>query len=340
MGYSAIASTIKDKAKSVNTAKNKIKTSSFDSIWKGSAHDTLITDLKDTITKIGNQKASADKFAEALVKIDKYKKNKEYIEFYRDKINNLVDTDKTKYSNAIKRNRYNNKIENYNYFNSNLKREISSILNSIASVSSELDVVSYDSSLDDSNEYVVNVQDFLAMFNNQNLRTLGANNSRDFFDYYTQENFESRMNEIKSQYSGRDAAVNCALGAMEMAAKVGGKLNLGWGPDFNETQDVVIGAKYNSFASWAVNQGSEIDMTATGIINAGNNTKYEDAQKGDILVSSSGQIVMIVDNDAEEQQFVLAEVSNPEDGVVVQAKSYASLTGTYRAMDLSSIYND
>lgn len=340
MSYSTIASNIKTKASSVNTAKNKIKSSSFDSIWKGSAHDTLIADLKDTITKIGDQKESSDKFADALLKIDKYKKNKEFIEIYRDKINSLVDTDKNKYSNAVRRNKYNNKIENYTYLNSCLKKEINAILNSITSVSSEFDVVNYDSSVDDSNEYVVNIQDFLTTFNTKDLRTLGASNSNDdFFDYYTQENFESRMSEIKSQYSGRDAAVNCALGAMEMAAKVGGKLNLGWGPDFNDDPEVKIGAKYNSFASWAVNQGSLNNITASGIINAGNNTDYENAQKGDVLVSSTGNIVMIVDNNTDDQQFVVAEVGG-ESGVVVQAKSYASLTGNYRALDLSTIYND
>lgn len=343
MDYCAIAASIKEKAETMGSATSNIKSSSFDSIWKGSAHDNLISDLSNSLTRINDQKKSAKAFAEALEKIEKYKNNKKEIEILYASLDAIVDDETNSRANISKRKRIGNKIEYYRGLNAGLRGTINSALNGISSINSELTKVNYDPTSDSNyKEYVVNIQELASLFKSGNLKTFGmSSNSSSFYDYYSNEEINTRLNEIKSQYTGRDAAVNCALGVMEMAASVGGKLNLGWGTPSTTYDSNTLGNEYSSFASWAVNQGcSNNNLTAAKIVNNGTSTTYEQAQKGDVLVSSSGSLVMIVDNNTDEQEFLVAEVSNANDGVVVQSKSYASLTGNYQALDLSSIYND
>ncbi len=345
MDYSTIANSIKEKAESMSLAANNINKSSFDSIWKGSAHDTLTSDLSKSISRINKQKSAANKFATALEKIEKYKENKKQIEELYSQLNSIVDDaeGKNARSNAIARRRIKDRIYNYKYLNGNLKSSINGLLNSITSVSSELEVINYDiNSGAEYKEFVVDIGEFLTKFNTGDLKTFGSSaNSSSIYDYYSHEEINNRIDEIKTQYTGRDAAVNCVLGVMEMAASVGGKLDLNWNsPSESNVDDVAVGSTYNSLASWAVNQGANTVVSSGKIIGEGQNTTYEQAQKGDVLVSDTGSMIMILDNDLEQQEFLIVDTTNPEDGAIVQAKSYASLTGNYQAIDLSSIYND
>lgn len=343
MSYVEAANSIKSTADVLKSSVDKIDSSAFDSIWKGQAHDALTSKLTDSLSKIKKQQISVNRFTNAIEKIDKYKENKENIKSLRIEYDNIVDTKDNIEANRMRRMQLKNKIHNLEYLNKTLKNVIVSALNSISSVSSEYDVINYDSSQNEGyKEYIVDLYDFMSLLNSGGLTTFSSGNSSELYNYYSKEEVEGRIESIKNQYTGRDAAVNCALGVMQMAAQVGKKLNLGWGGFDGETHDeVIVGSNYNSFTSWAINQGSNVNnISLTGILDAGRNTSYEDAQKGDVLVNSAGNMVMIVDNDTNQQEFLVAEVTDPTEGVVVQAKSYASLTGSYQAMDLSSIYNN
>ena len=134
-----------------------------------------------------------------------------------------------------------------------------------------------------------------------------------------------------------------------MAADVGVKLDYDWGgghTSVTSTDAVATGTDCSAFASWAINQGAAETFntqSTAGLIGVGSQTSFEDAQQGDILVyrnNSQGHVVMIIDNDPETQQFLVAEAASPDTGVVMKTRSYASLAGIYQARDLSSIYND
>ena len=127
------------------------------------------------------------------------------------------------------------------------------------------------------------------------------------------------------------------------------KLDYDWGgghTSVTSTDAVATGTDCSAFASWAINQGAAENFntqSTAGLIGVGSQTSFEDAQQGDILVyrnNSQGHVVMIIDNDPETQQFLVAEAASPDTGVVMKTRSYASLAGIYQARDLSSIYND
>lgn len=347
MNYSSIASSLRTGVESFSSSVSGIKSSSFDSIWSGSAHDTLTSNLTKAVDNINKQKESVQKFADALDKLQEYKDNKEKLDSLKTSLSNTPNTEE----NASRRSELSNEINSLGTKNSSLKSSIQSTLSSISSVSKQFEVVDYQvSDSDDYKEYVVDLYDFLTLFNSGTLTKMPDGGSgSSLYDYYSKEEVEARLNEIKSQYSGRDAAVNCALGIMKMASDVGLKLDYDWGgghTSVTSTDAIATGSDCSSFASWAINQGASETFNTkcvSGLVNVGTKTSFENAQKGDILLysnSTSGHVVMIVDNDPETQQFLVAEASGSNTGVVMKTRSYASLSGKYQARDLSSIYND
>lgn len=345
MDYGAIASDIRASVNSLNS--EEIKSLEFDAIWSGKVHDSLTNNLTLAVSNIEKQKKSANTFADALDKLQKYKDNKEKIESLTTTLNNTADIPE----NASTRKSLISQINQLTTDNVSLKSSIESLLGTISSVGTEFDVITYDASEgEDYKGYVVDLYDMLKLFTTNSLTKLPDGGSgSSLYDYYSKEQVEAKMNEIKSQYKGRDAAVNCALGIMEMAAAVGKKLDYDWGGGHTAVtslDQVATGTDCSSFASWAINQGANSTfntLTTAGLINVGTNVKYENAQKGDILVYNSGgngHVVMIVDNDPEKQQFLVAEASGSNAGVIMKTRSYSSLTGTYQARDLSSIYNN
>lgn len=345
MNYSSIASTIRSNVSSLEQSISNINDISFAGIWSGDAYNNLSSNLKTSVSNINTQKETALKYADALDKLQEYKEQKETFDSLKTDLANTPNNEE----NASVRSDLNNKINTLGSSLSSLKTEIQSLLNGISSVGKEFEIIDYQVS-DDYSGYVVDLYDFLNLFNSGTLTKMSdSGNGSSLYDYYSKEEVESRINEIKSQYSGRSAAVNCALGIMDMAADVGLKLDYDWGGGHStvtSTDAVATGTDCSAFASWAINQGANgtfNTQSTAGLVNVGTQTSFENAQQGDILVyrnNSSGHVVMIIDNDPETQQFLVAEAANPETGVVMKTRSYASLAGKYQARDLSSIYNE
>lgn len=339
MSYTAIASSIKSNAKSLNTGSTAIKNISFDSIWSGDAHDKLTSNLKNVLAKIAKINESINSFSGALENLETYKNNKEQITKLTNEKNSL-DTNSENYNS--RKNTLTSQINSLTEKNRTLKSSINSAISGISSISSELNLVN--STPDNGyKEYVVDLYDFLKTFQSGNLTKISDNGS--LYNYYSQDEVNNRINQIKQQYSGRDAAVNCALGVMQMAAKVGKKLDYDYGGGHTPTTSlgqVATGTDCSSFVSWAINQGTNSTFNTTttyGLINQGKHIDYSAAQKGDILVNS-GHVVMVVDNDSSKGQVLVAEASGSNTGVVLRTRSYTSLANSaYQARDLSSIYN-
>lgn len=344
MGYSSIASSIRSKVSSLDSALSTAKGISFSGVWSGDAYNIQSTNLKDVFTSYASQKELALKLADALDKLQQYKDNKEKIESLQSQLSKLSNTEK----NASTISNLRSQISQLQTTNNTLRTDIGAIVSGFSSVSTKYEVVNHEVSKD-YNEYVVDLADMLSLFNSGSLRKIPDSGKSSLYDYYSQEQVDAKIQEIKSQYTGRDAAVNCALGIINMAADVGLKLDYDWGGGHTAVTDVdhvANGTDCSAFASWAINQGANSTFntqTTAGLINVGKQVSYEDAQKGDILVYNSGgngHVVMIVDNDPETQQFLVVEASGSNVGVIMQTRSYASLSGTYQARDLSSIYND
>lgn len=345
MSYASIASTIKGHVSTLGEGVSSVKGVSFDGVWSGDAYSNLSSDLETVIKKIDTQKKALSNFVDALNKLDKYKKNDEEISSKRSTLSSLADTPE----NASKISNLRADISSLEKENTTLKSDIKSLISGISSVSSEIEIVEANISTDYEG-YVVDLADMLALFRSGSLTQLSDYNqsSNSLYDYYSKEDVESMLSEIKQKYTGRDAAVNCALGIMKMASDVGVKLDYDWGGGHTavaNVDSVANGVDCSGFASWVINQGSSEDFRPRGtvsLVNVGKKISYEEAQKGDILVyntNGSGHVIMIIDNNPETQQFLVAEAAGSNTGVIMQTRSYSSLSGTYAARDLSGIYN-
>ena len=344
MGYSSIASSIRSQAETVNSVLSSVKGITFDGVWSGDAYSAQSSKLKDALGNIDTQRQMALKFADALDKLQQYKDNKEKNESLQKTLNELSNTEE----NADTITSLRNQISQLQTANNSLRSNITAIVSGFSTTSSKYELINYDVSTDYEG-YIVDLAEMLSLFKSGSLSKIPDSGKNSLYDYYSQEEVDAKISEIKSQYTGREAAVNCALGIMQMAADVGLKLDYDWGGGHSSVTDVdhvAKGTDCSAFASWAINQGAASTFntrTTSGLIKVGKQIPYEDAQKGDILVyrsNGSGHVVMIVDNDPETQQFLVVEAAGSKPGVVMQTRSYASLSGTYQARDLSSIYNE
>lgn len=340
MDYVAKASKITSALNPVISAVSNIQGLSFDSVWSGDAHSTLTNNLNSSLKKIQAQKEAINVYTSALKDLQTYKENKEQIDSLRGEYSSLSGAE-----NESRRQQLSSQISSLENTNTSLKTSIQSSLRSITSVSSEFKLVKYtpDKSY---GEYIVDLQEFLQLFQSGRLVKLSDNSSGDdsLYDYYSKEEVNDRINQIKSQYKGRDAAVNCALGVMEMAAQVGRKLDYDWGgghggDGITDIDEVAAGTDCSAFASWAINQGISNGnyIGPYNMLSLGRSTSYENAQGGDILVSAE-HVVMIIDNNPEAQQFLVAEANGSQEGVIMRTRSYAACSGTYQALDLSNLY--
>lgn len=337
MNYGQIANEIAVNRKSYNSQRSIIDHLHFSDVWSGSAHDQLVgTDLNTCVNNMDKVIGDLKNYETALNKTEQYKKDKEWYDKCQEAINNAGENDDVSLVVA--------KMLSLKAEMSTLKSEIKNCLSSIAPISSVAEKISY--TLSNITTPLFDVSSLLAKFTSGSLSKIADGDS--LYSYYSREDIDNYIADIKSNSTGRDAAVNCALGYMSLAAEVGKKLDYDFGGGHGVTTtnaDVAYGVDCSAFASWCINQGSKNGfntMATGGLIGVGNNVRYEEAQKGDLLVyhhGDSGHAMIIVDNDPTSQTFTVAEAANPTSGVVLSTKRYSDLSGTYYAKDLSDIYD-
>ena len=346
MSSSDITKSVGKFSSSFSDSVGKIDASPLKDAWSGEAATTVNDDLQtamDAVNKINDQ---IEKFKSILEEVDKLKELKDEIDSLQKRIDDLAgyisnaseDTDTSSWASEkqAKESELKKKQDEYD----KLKEKIKGELGEFESISSQISPKTAESlGVDIAPDYIVDLNEMLAMFNSGQLSKISDEGSDSLYNYYSKDEIEAKLNSIKSKYSGRDAAVNCALTVMGMAAAKGLKLDYDWGgghTDVTSLDAIASGVDCSAFASWAINQGSPgtfHTMTTYGLIDQGSREDYEDAKKGDILV-------MIVDNDPETQQFLVAEASGSDTGVILQTRSYSSISGSYQARDLSSIYGN
>ena len=339
MEYNAIAISIENKTKELVDQIQQINVNEFDQIWKGSTKEKQLTDLKNTLTKLNNEKEKIEKFAKAIHLLHSYKISKQQLDALKMQLNmtSTIPENESTISN-IK-----SKIISYTNTNNTLKKEITSILSSFQQVSTTIEKVTYQQEPVD---YIVNLNEYVDLFKNGNLKKISDSGS--LYKYVSEQEVKERMNTIKETYTGRDAVVNSALGIVQIAAEKGVKLDYDLIKGTNKLQTIdgiATGSDCCTFASWALSQGSNnITKTynTTEFMTIGEKVDYSQVTTGDIYTnkySGGGHVMIVVENHPETSSATVIHSAGREKGVVVEELRYKTLKDkNYIAQDLTGIY--
>ena len=362
MGYSALASQLRSKCSELNDDLTATKNISFGSVWSGNAHDSLTTDMSDLYSKIANEISNIERFADALDSLQKYKDTKAKITEFRTQYISIPNVPE----NQNKKNALISTINTLQVANNSTKSSVLKGLSGFSSVSSDIEVVSYDVSFEDYGQFIVDLDSLVAAYANNYaddnpadpLKMLSGGSLYDYYDSFDENGnriegsgkayVEGIILDIRNKYSGRDAAVNSALAILQLAADKGIKLDYehkgtaGIRP-YVRTTDVASGVDCNPFVSWCVDKGVETGFQWRPVGNfrkIGTEISRENwgtAKPGDLL-SSEGHIIMIVDNDPERETFTIAHASGQNRGILVEEKAYSSCGG-YSVRDMTAVYS-
>lgn len=344
MGYSSIATSIRNKNKTVTESVNAISDISFSSNWKGSAYESLTSKIEELLEKIKKEQENVLKYAEGLDKLQKYKDNKKTISNYKSKLASYPTT--AKYKNI--RSQYSNAISNGEKNNASLRREIVNIMSSFGAISSESITIDFGAMTNGNLNYVIDVHELLNIYKSGKLTKLPDGAS--LYKYVPEEQVLQMLSNIQTQYSGREAAVNSALLMLSLAAQNNVKLDYehkgtkGQEP-YVPTKEVASGVDCNPFASWVVDKGTKngFQWRPVGCFKEVGTTipqsSWNQAQPGDVFVSD-GHVGVIIENDPATSTFICAEASGSNAGIILQTRTYSSLKkNQYQIRDMTNVYN-
>lgn len=342
MDYSKIANNLKDNITSLTEALKSVQEVSFDGIWSGDAYNNLTSSLKTIVSSGTTQKDLLNNLVSALDKLQVYKNNCKKIDSLESSISStMTESDRADVYSAI---------SGLKKDNNNLKSNINKLLETITGVSTNYEVIDYNVDTDnDYKQYAVDINELYDLFASGSLKKIEYR-SDSLYNYYSRDEAHRIINSINEQYDGREAAVNCALGVIQMAASVGKKLNYYLRENTNALLTLDDVANYSdcvSFASWALSQGSnKVTKTfnTTEFSNLGTKINYADAKQGDIFTTkysgSGGHVMLVVDNSPENGCALVAEAGGRDRGVVLTRIKYSTLEDkNYSARDLTDLYN-
>ena len=339
MEYNAIAVAIENKLTELMNQLQQLNPNEFESIWKGEAKEKLLTDLKNTLTKINNEQEKVNKFAKALHILYSYKITKQQLDALKMQLSITSSTPE----NASAISNLKSKISTYASTTANLKKEINNILLSFQQVSSTVEKVTYQQ---EQPNYIVDLREYIELFKNGNLKQIS--NSGSLYKYVSEQEVKERMNVIKENYTGRDAVVNSALGIVQIAAEKGMKLDYDLIKGTNRLQNIdgiATGSDCCTFASWALSQGSnhiQKTYSTTEFMTLGQKVDYSQVTTGDIYTnkySGGGHVMLVVENHLETNSATVEPAAGREKGIMVEEMRYKILKdNNYIAQDLSGIY--
>lgn len=362
MGYSAVASQLRTKCTQLSTEVSDASAISFDSVWSGEAHDGMTSDLKELFSRTETEIANIEKFASALDSLQKYKDTKNKINDLQSQLSSIPNTTE----NQRSRSNLSSTINALQVGNNQLKSNIIRALSGFSSISSEVEVVTYDASTEDYGQFIVDIDSLVALYANNYiddnpadpLKILSGGSLYDYYNSYDADGnviegsgkayVEGIILDIQEKYSGRDAAVNSALAILQLAANKGIKLDYehkgtnGYEP-YVPTEQVASGVDCNPFVSWCLDKGVEGGFqwrpvgNFTSIGTTIDKSNWSSAKPGDVL-ANGGHVIMIVDNDPEKGTFTVAHASGSSRGILIEEKPYSNYSG-YTVRDMTEIYN-
>lgn len=363
MSYSKTSTNGNNEISNLDATEKRINNISFDLIWSGSAYSALTSKLGGVLQKIDNVKASLNKFFDALELLEQYKQNKEKIASLKIQLFMLPDTEKY----AAERASLASQIAALEAQNQSLKSSINATMSSIIAIGSDVNFISHEVSFD----YITSVEELLALYDYKLtdeeraagigiLRQLKGSARLDSYYNKVDENgnviegsgyeyITGILDSVKTTYSGREAAVNTALVLLKLASDKGVKLDYKHqGTNQNpyvSTKYVMNGVDCNPWTAYCVDKGTPTRFQwrpVTGFFDVGTGIPYENwsnAQPGDVMVSQ-GHVGIIIENDPENNRFVVAEAKGQAVGIVLNYRSYNDLRGGgYSIRDMTEVYN-
>jgi hypothetical protein len=344
MSYSSIAAEIRKNVNEMKSLTTNVKSIDFDNIWSGDAHSKLTSNLEHVVSKSNAECTNLSNFATALDLLESYRTKKNYMDECKKRLSSLSSDEK-----------YDKQRADLSKEISNLESELSSLKSRIQAMikfsanTADYELVTYQT---DTSTY----KDFTYLYDFENLMQLNRTGRLKLFnweqgketlyDYYSKEYVDSVLAEIKDQYSGREAAVNCTLAMIQLAADVGKKLTYDGSLDI---YDIGVKSDCAVFASWGVNQGTRYgDFDKKNVLNlyrSGTEYKYyEEALPGDVLVHfgadrTSYHAIFLVKNDTDNKVVTIAEAGGSSIGVRIREMEYKELQERhYRAVSMSQYY--
>ena len=362
--YSDVSTNMGSGMGDIDSSVSSIKNVSFDGVWSGDAYNNLSGALESTLSRMEKERSNLDTFSQAMDKLQKYKENKIKIAELADQISKIsIPEDDEEAAAEAARQKAALEAEKAKLEDENktLRTEIESLLATITAISSEIEVIAFDlSNYKDYIEYIEDLAELKAKYDTAGyLKMLGVSDS--LYNYYniTDENgniimtgkeyIEGVITDIQEKYSGREAAVNCAIAMLSLAADKGIRINYehaGTGHDpYVSTASVVTGVDCNPFVSWCLDKGVPGGFQWRPVGNftsIGTGYAYEDwgsAKAGDVLCNG-GHVTIIIDNDPETGQFLIAEASGQYNGIRMKSVTYQTLKNNgYTCRDMTDIYN-
>lgn len=362
MGYSAIATSVSSGVSKINGGMTDIQKVDFGSVWSGPAYTSVADDFSKTISKLEGQIGNLNQFITALEKLQTYSDNKDKISDLSSRLSSIPD----KKENASERSSLSSQISTLETENKKLKTQIQSILSSFSAISSDLEVVNFDvSDVDISVQnllsddfYLYDISSLQSAYSSSSLRMLDEGDS--LYNYYNQVDqngnvikgsgkayVEGIIQQVQKKYSGREAAVNCALTILKLAADKNIRINYehkgttGVDP-YVPTEAVASGVDCNPFVSWCVDKGTPGGFQWRPVSNftsIGNTVNdWSQAKPGDVL-ANGGHVAMVVENDPATGNFVIAHSSGTTSGISIKTISYNSLRNSgYTVRDMTGVY--
>lgn len=151
MEYGALANALRSKCSELEAFVNDVKGISFDTVWSGNAHDFMITSLNDLIIRTQVEITNIRIYADALDYLQRYKNYQEKLTQYKSQYDSTPDT--KEYKN--KRINLMSLINTLNGASSESIKIISNKLSSFVPIDSEIEVVTYDPSVEDYGQFIV-----------------------------------------------------------------------------------------------------------------------------------------------------------------------------------------
>lgn len=376
--YKETSTNLNNNNTAMSTAIGDAKALNYNGVWSGTSHNTLTTALNDTLTKADKALQDLENFSAAMDLLDQYKANKEKIEKLTAERDSISVPDAEKFpaeaaAAAARINELNAQITELTEKNKSLRVDIEARLSLFTEISVSLDLIVYDvKNTQQYMDFVFDIYELKAKYDNRwgdkdgitgdPLTKLGDKSS--LFNLYNEldENgnpikgtgkayIEGIITQIQNEYSGREAAVNCALAMLQLAADKGVKIDYhAHGTDadpYTSTADVALGVDCNPFTGWVVDKGTPggFQWRPVGNFKSVGETleDWTQAQPGDVFVVSNGSsnhVGVIIENNPETKEFICAEAKGQDVGIVLNTRTYQNLdSGGYQIRDMTNVYN-
>lgn len=347
MDYGSSSTSINNELTGFRTDILNLNNVSFDG-WTGSAKDSYQSSLSSNMSNLEIEFEKVSVFSELLNQVEVYKQTKEEIARLQNQYNSLpsdpeYDDDRASLSS---------KISTLTSENEQLKATLNAAFASFGGVGSRISVggTSLDGVTSDNGiiEVQFNINEILSKFKSGRLHYL--NDGESLYDYYGgrqngREYVRQVLAKIQSTYSGREAAVNSALALLKLCSDAGIKIDyehkgtMGTHP-YVPTDEVATGVDCNPMACWIVDKGTPGGFVwrPVGEFRGVGQTlqDWTKAQPGDVI-SSSGHVGVIIQNDPSTGTFVTAESSH---GIELKTRTYRELQSNgYQIRDMTNVYN-